>query len=66
MTQRIGNVVIIEEEPEGVCEQCGVLAEETRPYGPGGIRICFDCGMKDEKGTHERMMYALWGDPRAN
>ena len=37
---------VICEEPEVECELCGVTAE-TRPYGPNGERVCFDCGMKD-------------------
>ena len=35
---------------EGECELCGTVAE-LRPYGPNGERICFKCGMKDEKTT---------------
>lgn len=36
--------------PEGdkKCELCGAV-EETRPYGPKGERVCFDCAMKDKK-----------------
>lgn len=29
------------------CQLCGKVAE-TRPYGPNGEEVCFDCGMKDE------------------
>jgi hypothetical protein len=38
---------IIAVEPDRRCELCGAV-EETRPYGPGGKRVCFKCGMKDE------------------
>lgn len=41
---------IIEAEKPGFCRLCGKHAE-TRPYGPGGIEICFPCGMKDEEQT---------------
>ena len=34
-------------QPPGRCDLCGVVAE-TRPYGPNGEDVCFDCGMKDE------------------
>ena len=61
MSKRIGNVVIIEVEPDGKCEVCGVIAE-TRPYGPGGIRICYPCGMRDQEGTDRRMNQTLFGD----
>lgn len=37
----------IADEPDSTCELCGIVAE-TRPYGPKGERVCFDCGMKDE------------------
>lgn len=30
------------------CELCGKVAE-TRPYGPKGEEVCFECGMKDEE-----------------
>lgn len=34
-------------EPPKACELCGKVAE-TRPYGPKGERVCFECGMKDK------------------
>jgi hypothetical protein len=36
----------IEAEPDGICEVCGKI-DETRPYGPNGEEVCFDCGLKD-------------------
>lgn len=41
---------IIEAEGPQFCKLCGKF-EETRPYGPKGEEICFDCGMKDEPAT---------------
>lgn len=38
---------VITDQPPGRCELCKVVAE-TRPYGPNGEEVCFDCGMKDE------------------
>jgi hypothetical protein len=46
MTQRIGDLVIIEPEDDRECELCGKEAE-TRPYGPNGERVCFECGQKN-------------------
>ena len=66
MSKRVGNVVIIENEEPSTCGLCGVLAEETRPYGPGGKRVCFDCAMKDKEGTERRMGEVLFGDPPKN
>lgn len=50
-------------EPEGpqFCKLCGKF-EETRPYGPNGEEICFDCGMKDEATTNRMMGRYLFGD----
>ena len=45
MTRRIGNIVVIEREPDRVCEQCGAVGE-CRPWGPKGEQICADCGEK--------------------
>lgn len=62
MSVRIGNVPVIAAEPDSICELCHKLAE-TRPYGPGFKRVCFECGMKDEAGTTRRMNHKLFGDP---
>lgn len=40
-------LVTIEAEKRRVCQACGA-AKETRPYGPGGIRVCFACMKKHE------------------
>ena len=61
MTYRVGDTVIFDAEPERACELCGKVAE-TRPYGPGGKRICFECGKKDPEGTKRRMDKALFGE----
>lgn len=50
-------LVTIETEKRRVCQLCG-SAEETRPYGPGGIRVCFPCGMADKAET-ERQFNAV-------
>lgn len=55
-------IPVIEPEPDGVCELCGKV-DETRPYGPGGKRICFDCGMKDQARTEHNMGIQLYGKP---
>lgn len=60
MTKRIGTVVFIEGEEERRCELCGTIAE-TRPYGPNGERVCFDCGMKDEAAAERKFSELLNG-----
>jgi hypothetical protein len=55
MTKMIGNSLIICEESEGKCEYCGKTAE-LRPYGKGGAKICFECGMKPENRKTTDMM----------
>ena len=37
---------VIREEQKRTCDLCG-KEDETRPYGPNGERVCFECGMKD-------------------
>lgn len=44
---------IISAEELDECQVCGKIAE-TRPYGIGGKRICFEYGMKDRQGTEKR------------
>lgn len=61
MTKVVGNLVILDPEPEMRCQLCDAI-EETRPYGPGGKRICFGCAMKDKSGTERRMGIALFGE----
>lgn len=63
MTTRIGNTVILAPEAPQKCELCGKV-EETRPYGPKGEEICFDCGMKDEPTTKKMMDAVLFGKPQ--
>lgn len=38
---------IIQQQREDICDFCGDF-QETRPYGPGGKDICFDCAQKPE------------------
>ena len=64
MSRRIGNITIIEAEPDGRCEFCGKI-DELRPYGPKGERICHDCGMKDPKTTERKMNEYLYGEHSA-
>jgi hypothetical protein len=44
--------IIFQEKPQQ-CDDCGKVAE-LRPYGPGGAKVCFECGMKDEEGARRR------------
>jgi len=44
MTERVGDVVLIEPEPDRLCQYCGEF-KECRPYGPNGTDICFKCAM---------------------
>lgn len=61
--RRADGIPVICVEEDDVCEVCGKVAE-CRPYGPGGKRICYECGMKD-KGETERMMgKVLFGEGR--
>jgi hypothetical protein len=61
MTRRVGNFVILEGEPGGVCALCQKF-EELRPYGPNGERVCYDCAMKDPEAAKRRFARLLHGD----
>ena len=52
---------IIQEESPQRCELCNVI-EETRPYGPNGEQVCFECGMKDEETAKKRMQLHIFGE----
>lgn len=54
MSKVVNGIIIIEPEPDGICEYCG-KKDELRPYGKNGERICFECGMKDPKTTEDMM-----------
>jgi len=56
---------IIQEESPQACQMCGVI-DETRPYGPNGELICFDCGMKDEATTRKQMEKYIFGEDNGN
>ena len=53
-------VVVIEQEAEAKCEQCGTVAE-LRPYGPNRERICFACGQKNPDITSHRFASDVLG-----
>jgi hypothetical protein len=61
MSRNINGVPVIYDEPDDICELCGKVAE-TRPYGPGGKRICWECGLKDPKTRDEEMAKRLFGE----
>lgn len=55
-------VVVLAAEPDQKCDLCDKM-DETRPYGPDGKNVCFDCGQLDKEGTTKRMNHVLFGDP---
>ena len=61
MSKRIGKQVILCVEPERECDLCGKTAE-TRPYGPKGENVCFECAMKNKKQTERQMRRVLFGE----
>lgn len=51
---------IIQEESPQACTMCGVI-DECRPYGPNDEEICFECAMKDEETTKQKMTEYIFG-----
>jgi len=60
MSERIGNVVILEDENAQQCDLCGKIAE-LRPYGPNGECVCFECGMKNEDAAKRQFCTKVLG-----
>ena len=61
MSRNVNGIVIIEAEPDLICFLCGKI-DETRPYGPNGEEICYECGMKNQEETDRMMGIKLFGD----
>lgn len=61
MSQNINGIAIIEAEPDMICFVCGKIAE-TRPYGPKGADICFECGEKIPEIVKHNMNIKLFGN----
>lgn len=59
MSRNINGVAVIEAEPDFLCFMCGAITE-TRPYGPNGEEICYECGMKDVETTSRMMVKVLF------
>lgn len=55
-----GKGFIMEEKPQK-CELCGKVSE-TRPYGPKGERVCYECGMKDMKAAKRGIHRYIFGE----
>ena len=49
-------IVLLQSPETGTCSCCNKENCELRPFGENGANICFDCGMKDEKGTSQRFL----------
>jgi hypothetical protein len=62
MTDRIWNWVVIRATHPDKCEMCGAVVE-LRPYGPGGMWVCFECGMKDEAEAERQFARLLGLEP---
>ena len=49
---KLNGILIIEAEPDGTCQTCG-KTDETRPYGPNGSEICFQCAFSTPERAEE-------------
>lgn len=61
MSKMVNGITIIEAEPDFICGLCGKIAE-TRPYGPNGEEICWECGEKDPVSRDRMMGIKLFGE----
>jgi hypothetical protein len=46
MSFRVGNLIVICDEPDKCCELCGTWTD-CRPAGPKQEQVCMDCAKKD-------------------
>lgn len=53
MTHMEKGLIFIAPEPPGKCELCGAV-DETRPYGPEGKEVCYECGMLNPVEAYEQ------------
>lgn len=56
MTRRIGDVVIIEDEPDAICSRCGKLTD-TRDLLGNGTQICFPCATPSELDAYGQRLF---------
>lgn len=54
MTRIVNGMLFIEPEKDEKFEMCGKI-DKLRPCGPNRERICFECGMRDEKTTKKQL-----------
>ena len=52
-------------EPDEECELCHKMAE-TRPYGPNGERVCFECGMKDPEAANRGISRYVFDEKKSS
>jgi formylmethanofuran dehydrogenase subunit E len=62
MTQRIGRVVIVENEPDKRCSRCGEK-KDCRDVLGDGKQVCFHCASEKEQNDY---CARLFGDKTAN
>lgn len=62
MTTKVGNVVIIENEPDKSCTRCKQNTDCRDVLGDGK-QVCFDCATEAEKKDY---CNRLFGDDKAN
>ena len=62
MSKIVNGVPVIAAEEVLICHLCGKIAE-TRPCGPGGCDVCFECGMREPETTAHNMGIKLCGEP---
>jgi hypothetical protein len=63
VTEVNDGILFIAPEPPQECKLCGQL-DETRPYGPNGEEICYECGLKDPQTTRAQMRAYMFGEER--
>lgn len=53
--------VIMVDEPDKICTECG-NNDDCRPYGHKGAQVCYECAQKNPARTKHNMAIQLFGD----
>lgn len=57
MTMKLGNVVIISDEPDKKCTRCGKLTD-CRDILGNGKQVCFDCATPQEQDQYCETLFS--------
>ncbi len=58
MTTKVGNVVVISDEPDKICTRCNQHTDCRDVLGDGK-QVCFDCATEQEKNQYCERLFSV-------